>query len=751
MDKGKTSQQINHYNVIRQTVVKAFPQKCNEYHTSEAKKIYDVVKQEKDEAARMNALERELKQLRELTTKSKAQSLMYFIKAGETAAAAAKVKNEVSSATAATQLNSESTEKDTVMPLTDDTKKSLSAAVAASVPCKKNPARAQAEAMEAVNLAAKSLVDLKQFRNSDDAEVKHAIKVHETAKKLLHIKKSNALRQMKFQQKRRQKLKEICEENEACKKKLCIRETPGRPNANEVQPGLLQAIIDLSLRGAGAHERRRSDALNCCRTLDDLARELKTLGFNLTRSGLYLRLIPRNWATHEGKRHVTTVNVKLKRAENAEHHQHADTKFARSTHESLVQLCSILGPHDVACISQDDKAKVPLGLPAANKQTTIVMNMDYEVKLPDHDFVVAAGHKLTPSVIAGLEVLAGKFENGVTYSGPTYIGIRSGKHDSSVAATHAADLRNLYANVSAFKPFLFRDDGLAKPIVVIFVDGGPDENPRYKETIKFACQNFIELQLDALFISTQAPGRSAFNPVERRMAPLSRYLAGIILPYDTFGSHLNSQGQTINIDLEKMNFQKAGEILGEVWSEAVIDKYPVIAEWRGGLQLPSAEMPSQEWLATHVRSSQYFLQVVKCSNPECCAPMISALKSVLPNGFLPAPLSVTNIDGLKVDESAGTFLSLFQRLAIRLAPAGCADLDGMPYDFCCPTVQSYIVNRTCAVCKLYFPSNAMVVEHRKQVHPRVKASTAPRCRPVRIAAKRQRELMAIIAAGKYEF
>ena len=101
--------------------------------------------------------------------------------------------------------------------------------------------------------------------------------------------------------------------------------------------------------------------------------------------------------------------------------------------------------------------------------------------------------------------------------------------------------RYVYADVQAFEPFLYRQDALVKPVLVIFVDGGPDENPRYKETIKAACSNFSNLQLDALFISTQAPGRSAYNSIERRVAPLSRYLAGIILPHETFGSHLNSQ------------------------------------------------------------------------------------------------------------------------------------------------------------------------------------------------------------------
>jgi hypothetical protein len=199
--------------------------------------------------------------------------------------------------------------------------------------------------------------------------------------------------------------------------------------------------------------------------------------------------------------------------------------------------------------------------------------------------------------------------------------------------------------------------------------------------------------------------------------------------------------------MERMNFQKAGELLGEVWSEAVIDKFPAIAEWRGGLQLPSAEMPSQEWLAKHVRSSQYFLQVVKCSDIECCAPIVSALKCVMPNGFLPAPLSVTNCDGLKIDETSGTFLPLFHRISIGLEPAGFDNLFSVPYDYCCPTVKNYIFNRTCSICHLYFPSNAMVAEHKRQLHPRVKVSILPRCRPLRIAAKRHRELMVIIAAG----
>ena len=120
-----------------------------------------------------------------------------------------------------------------------------------------------------------------------------------------------------------------------------------------------------------------------------------------------------------------------------------------------------------------------------------------------------------------------------------------------------------------------------------------------------ACANFKHLQLDALYVSTQTPGRSAYNPVGRRMAPLSCYLAGIILPFDAFGSHLNGKGETTDMDLEKANFRKAGEVLSEVWSEAVINSYEVKAEWRGEIlpQPDYPDYPSQEWIAAHARAS----------------------------------------------------------------------------------------------------------------------------------------------------
>ena len=616
---------MNHYNRIRQATVQAYPKKLPEFHTEKAKEIYEVVKKENDIEAKEKIFQEEIKKLSLLSIKQKSENMLYFIKANQIAL---ERKSDLSSKQKTLIGTTDNSGTNSVVNEQHDGQNPI--AIVETNKRMGNPARAQMEAKADLDRSANIVAEMATFLNKNDPEFQKAVKDRDMTRKRLKNLQLNAKRQKNFQLNRKRKLQEICTENEAVRKKLRLNQKCGRSSETDCQPGLLEAIKEISLRGAGAHERRRAETLNSCRTLDELTRELKTLGFNLSRSGVYLRLIPRNWKTTEGKRHITTANVKLKRAENEEHRQHPDAKFAKATFDSLMTLASTLGPYDVACISLDDKAKVPLGLPAANKQSTILMNLEYRVKLPDHDFVIASGHKLTPSVIPGLDISSSKLLNGsVSYSGPTYIGIRSGKHDSSVAATHAADLRYLYDNVAEFRSILYRADGTKKPILIIFIDGGPDENPRYRETIRYSCSNFCKFNLDALYIATQAPGRSAYNPVERQMAPLSRFLAGIILPHDTFGSHLNSQGITVDEELEKQNFQKAGETLAEVWSEAVIDQFPVVAEWRGGIVAEEPATVTEEWLANHVRASQYFLQITKCQNEECCAPLKSSLRRLM--------------------------------------------------------------------------------------------------------------------------
>ena len=297
-------------------------------------------------------------------------------------------------------------------------------------------------------------------------------------------------------------------------------------------------------------------------------------------------------------------------------------------------------------------------------------------------------------------------------------------------------------------------DKAVKPVIVITVDGGPDE------VIETAVHNFMQKNLDAYFIATNAPGRSAFNCVERRMASLSKELSGLILPHDKYGSHLNDQGLTIDTNLEKKNFAlleapwlKFGprQLLMAIqkWLSIYID--PEVSE----LKPERLQSNDPIWFAAHVRTSQYFIQIFKCNNTCCCSKPRSSYFTFMPERFLTSPIPIvqTQLDGLNapernVHEESHRFPSLCQSLRLNLdeiLPRSTKTFKVLPYDLYCPSVHSQLLDRSCKICILYFASKVMLHKY-MVVHKKAPVEATPkRDRPIRVAALRQRELMAIIA------
>ena len=65
------------------------------------------------------------------------------------------------------------------------------------------------------------------------------------------------------------------------------------------------------------------------------------------------------------------------------------------------------------------------------------MHMEYQIRLPDHDYVVASMHKLITSVIGDMQIKEKTFsEEAATYLGTTYVCIHSAKHTGSNAYHH---------------------------------------------------------------------------------------------------------------------------------------------------------------------------------------------------------------------------------------------------------------------------------------------------------------------------
>ena len=221
-------------------------------------------------------------------------------------------------------------------------------------------------------------LDVDGKQHSKIQELEKLLKVKESELKVL---KQNAERQKKKREMSKERMSKIFAENPELKKQLKARDKSKRPRLEEDQPELLKVIVDLVEFGAGAEDRRRSEDLRSVRTLDDLHEELKLRGLQISRSATYLRLLPRNRNTAEGKKHVSTVPVRLARPQADLHKAHVDQDFARASIRDIEVLLSILGPDQCICISQDDKARVALGVTAANKQSPVLMGVQYRVSL----------------------------------------------------------------------------------------------------------------------------------------------------------------------------------------------------------------------------------------------------------------------------------------------------------------------------------------------------------------------------------
>ena len=227
------------------------------------------------------------------------------------------------------------------------------------------------------------------------------------------------------------------------------------------------------------------------------------------------------------------------------------------------------------------------------------------------------------------------------------------------------------------------------------------------------------LFFDAVFVFIHAPGSNAYNPVERRMAPLSKDTAGIILPFDTFGIHLDAANKTTDFNLEIGNFKAAAKILAKTWSEWIIDNHPSVVSYTSPAEKQHDEVAfhkSEEWKAKHVRQSQYMLQIIRCSDSSCYKPWWTNYPMFFPKRFLSAPVTISVSDNdLKIDPKKGSFRSLFQSFYL----ASILKLDTC-YDEYCPSLQERnakneraIDIRTCKNCSLHHSTVAALKKDKR--------------------------------------
>ncbi|CAJ0841884.1 11266_t:CDS:2 [Entrophospora sp. SA101] len=221
-------------------------------------------------------------------------------------------------------------------------------------------------------------------------------------------------------------------------------------------------------------------------------------------------------------------------------------------------------------ISQDDKAKIGLGVPAVGRTFHTLQSVHEPVCVADHDFPVGNGQKLVPSVYL---MIKPNESNDELRTGQLAIFVCHQWSLGTSSHTHMQDLESftLYPQYDD----VLKINGEIRPIWVLLVDGRPDENPRHLKNIKTYYY---------LTVRTHAPGQSKYNPVERGMATLSGKLTG----------------KVINPDLALQNFRYAGEALCNIWHHDLIFGKGVDARYVEELVNPFENLQFEAPLQNHL-------------------------------------------------------------------------------------------------------------------------------------------------------
>ena len=220
------------------------------------------------------------------------------------------------------------------------------------------------------------------------------------------------------------------------------------------------------------------------------------------------------------------------------------------------------------------------------------------------------------------------------------------------------------------------------------------------------------------------------------MYHLSKELSGVILPVDTFGTHLNN-GLTVDEELEERNFEAAGGVLAEIWSKLVIDGHPVRSEYVN--MKPTDDITqftvSAAFKSKHLIQTQYMTVALKCDDRQCCNAPKTMIGKFFPDRRVPTliPYKQTQAGpkALPVTPDVAkedlTFLDVFQRLAMEsfLLPEELKAKfkNKVPYDLYFPTLQQKVEKRICKRCGKYFALKLSMVEHRNMVCKRKRSQS----------------------------
>jgi hypothetical protein len=282
----------------------------------------------------------------------------------------------------------------------------------------------------------------------------------QTSIKDQEIRLNKLKRHAAHQQKSQEKKKKLLENEQVVIK----YDSSGRPPLIYQYPDLHDHIHSCIEFGEADAQRRRE--IIKVRMINHLRSSLEEK-YNeyLSRTSMRNYILPRNNRSLSARAHhhpalvgIAGVNRDEKKAYLDGHYCLASVKNAKNFAVAFADQAVIL--------SQDDKAKVSVGIPAVGRHFETMQTVPEPVSVPDHDFPIGTSQKLIPSVYL---MINPKETDESLRTGQIAIFIRAQWHLGSSSITHMTDISSLVANEKFAGVFEY--EGEFKPLWILIVDG----------------------------------------------------------------------------------------------------------------------------------------------------------------------------------------------------------------------------------------------------------------------------------------
>lgn len=284
-------------------------------------------------------------------------------------------------------------------------------------------------------------------------------------------------------------------------------------HAKQYLESVVETAVDERRHDRFTHLAQAMSVLDLLQQVKDICPENTPIP---SEQWLRLQFAPKNPSALASLQYTGSLKVKFQVQSRQLRKTHVDLHYASAAFRYLKEFAVKFRDFCVL-VAMDDKHHCKVGEPghpvaAVERGKRVVVAADKVFAVSDHDFTKFS---IVPSVTMLIDIPESVSE-GSFYRGQVYVGVKDLALEPSSPLRHIAELKDI-----------LRKEGLTKPILCIYTDGGPDHRLTFLSVQLSIICLFLSGNYDMIVAARTPPLASWKNPPERVMSILNLALQAV--------------------------------------------------------------------------------------------------------------------------------------------------------------------------------------------------------------------------------